>query len=447
MPAAEPIAGPVGRAEAAGLFAPLAGLSGLAVAVSGGADSVALMLLLARWREGRRAAPRLVVMTVDHGLRPEAAEEARRVAAWAGALGLDHRTLRWDGSGAKGGLQAAARAARYRLLAEACHREGLAAIVTAHHREDQAETVLLRLVRGSGVDGLSAMEAFGTVMGVALARPLLGVPRARLAATLVAAGHAHIEDPSNDDARFARVRLRRLMTALAAEGLDADRLAATARHMRRARRALDRATDELAARAARLDPAGACTLDRAVLRAAPAEIGLRLLARALMAVGGSVYRPRMERLERLYGRLAAVASGRYTLAGCRVAAGGRDVLVWREAGREGLPELSLAPGEAVLWDGRFHVALRRDAPGPVLVRALGADGWRALRAAVPAPPAVPAPVARVGVSLWRDDVLIAAPPFSPATGPTPFEVAFVGRIMADAAPGAVTGSTGLDAMN
>lgn len=429
MPAAEPKPAPIAPAEAERLFAPLARLSGLAIAVSGGADSTALMWLLARWRKAVTGAPRLVVLSVDHGLRAASADEARQVAGWARALGLAHGTLRWDGDKPASDIQARARAARYRLLAEACHRLGLQAIVTAHHREDQAETVLMRLARGSGVDGLSAMDMFGAVMGVALVRPLIAVPRARLAATLEAAGQPHIDDPSNDDARFARVRMRRIMAALEAEGLSAERLAATARHMRRARRALDAATDALADTAARLDAAGACAIDRLALRAAPAEIGLRLLARALMAVGGSAYRPRMERLERLYARVAGDESGRFTLAGCRIAAGADEIAIWREAGRAGLGELSLAPGESALWDGRFHVALGRGAARGLTVRALGEDGWRAVRTLRARPP-VPGRVARVGVSLWAGGRLVAAPHLLPANGPQPFTAAFVGRITA-----------------
>ncbi len=183
---------------------PLAPAGPLAVAVSGGADSMALLCLAARW--GKRP---LTALTVDHGLRAESAEEARRVKGWAEAQGVPHVTLAWRGEKPKANLQAAARAARYGLLAQWCRDARVEGLLLAHTLDDQAETVLLRLARGSGVNGLAAMAPATRLRGVTLLRPLLGISRARIVATLEALRQPWIEDPSNEDTRFARVRLRK----------------------------------------------------------------------------------------------------------------------------------------------------------------------------------------------------------------------------------------------
>ena len=237
--------------EASALFDGLAGLRGLLLAVSGGSDSTALLFVAARWAKKRKRAPKLLAVTVDHGLRPEAKREAATVKRLARRLGVPHRTLRWRGVKPKTGLQEAARIARYSLLAQAAVRAGYEHILTAHTLDDQAETVLLRLARGSGLTGLAGMAhasalPVGAQTAIFLVRPLLRIPKSRLVATLKAAGIGHSEDPSNRDPRFTRARLRMLMPALAREGLDARGLMRLAVRMRRAE-----ATIEFAVGAAR----------------------------------------------------------------------------------------------------------------------------------------------------------------------------------------------------
>jgi tRNA(Ile)-lysidine synthase len=388
----------------------------LALAVSGGADSMALLRLTSRWLEAI-GAPRaaLRVLTVDHGLRAEAAAEAAQVAAWTRTLGHPHHILCW-GKGAaaivQANVQEKARAARYSLLLGWCRAQGVRMLLLGHHRDDQAETFLLRLARGSGVDGLTAMPERARRAGVVILRPLLDWPKARLEATLRACGQDWIEEPSNGDPRFARVRLRRLMPALAAEGLSPERLAATARRMARARAALEQATAALLAQAARFEEAGYWRLDRGPLVAAPEEIGLRALSHVLRHVGGQSHPLRLARLEALHAWLrSGVESGGRTLAGCRILPAGRDlVLVVREPSAIG-PPFSLAPGAAALWDGRFEVGLPADAPQPAVVTALGATGRRRLRGQVTeaAWRAVPAPARPALPALWAGDEVVAVP--------------------------------------
>ena len=243
---------PVSDAEVASLFDHLAYLQQyhtLILAVSGGPDSTALMVLVARWRKTLKHRVKLIAVTVDHGLRPEAKREALAVKKLARSLRIEHRTLRWTGRKPKTGIQEAAREARYRLLGQvaqaACKAKGVAVwkargvkVLTAHTLDDQAETVLFRMMRGSGIAGLAGMRAGSPLPGcedqkIELFRPLLGVPKSRLIATLKAAKIPYADDPTNRDPRFARPRLRELMPQLAAEGLTAERLARLASRVAR----------------------------------------------------------------------------------------------------------------------------------------------------------------------------------------------------------------------
>ncbi len=299
----------------------------LVLAVSGGPDSMALLLLAARWRAARKQGPTLYAVTVDHGLRKEASREAAAVKRFARTLGVGHRTLHWTGRKPKTGLQAAARQARYRLLADAARVLGATHVLTAHTLDDQAETVLIRLSRGSGIGGLGAM-ARDTAMpvdggqGIALVRPLLGVPKARLLATLDDAGVTYADDPTNRDPAFARVRFRAMAPALEREGLTASRLSQLARRLRRA----DAALEEAAERAiADLCPdgwpvSGPVVISSAGFHALSGEVRLRVLGRAIACTGdeGPV---ELGKLEDLLDALDSADRGRRfrrTLAGAVV---------------------------------------------------------------------------------------------------------------------------------
>jgi tRNA(Ile)-lysidine synthase len=282
---------PISVLDAKRLFAEWKVAPALLLAVSGGPDSVALMWLMARWRRSLGRGPRLIAATVDHGLRAEAAREARVVKRLARELDLPHRTLRWSGEKPTTGVPAAARDARYRLLAQAAKAAGASHIVTAHTRDDQAETLLMRLLRGSGVAGLGAMERLSLRHGVVLARPLLNIPKTRLIATLNKAKIAYAEDPTNSDRAYTRPRLRALLPALAAEGGDARTLARLAARLARANEAVEVLADGaerfLALRGhGAFEPArGAIVFNAAAFAALPEEIRLRLLIRAINRLG------------------------------------------------------------------------------------------------------------------------------------------------------------------
>ncbi|MBB4424279.1 tRNA(Ile)-lysidine synthase [Bradyrhizobium sp. CIR48] len=281
---------PISAREARRLFAGLKRAPALVLAVSGGPDSVALMWLAARWQRSLARGPRLTVVTIDHGLRREAAREAREVKRLATELGLPHRTLRWRGAKPKTGLPAAAREARYRLLAQAARAVGASHVLTAHTRDDQAETLLMRLLRGSGLAGLSAMASLSERDGIVLARPLLEVPKAQLIATLRRARIGFADDPTNRDTAFTRPRLRALLPLLAAEGGDARTLVRLAARLARANAAVEVLADG-AERFLRLrdrgdaPQAGVRSFEAATFAGLPEEVRLRLLLRAINALG------------------------------------------------------------------------------------------------------------------------------------------------------------------
>jgi tRNA(Ile)-lysidine synthase len=310
---------PITRPEAEALLAPLSRFPRVALAVSGGPDSVALMHLAAAQCQARDGGPALSVLTVDHGLRAVSREEAERVGRMAASLGLPRAILVWENEGARSAsFQARARAARYDLMAAYCHAHDIPALVTAHTLDDQAETFLMRLKRGSGLDGLAAIPERGAWAGIAVIRPLLEVPKARLVATLEAAGISFVSDPSNGDPRFERARVRGGADALAALGLTSEALALSARRLRRARAALDDIAQDFLAANSEISEAGYAVIDRQALEVAPHEIALRALSQLIGAVGGGEMPVQLAKLENLLAVLRQDPAKAHTLGRCRL---------------------------------------------------------------------------------------------------------------------------------
>lgn len=367
----------------------------LGLAVSGGGDSMALLHLAAEAGIATRA------VTVDHGLRPEAADEARAVARVCAGLGVPHDILRWEGWDGRGNLMDQARRARLRLIAGWARGAGLEAVALGHTRDDVAETFLMRLARGAGVDGLAAMQAVRRAEGMVWLRPLLGIGREELRADLRRRGASWIEDPSNDNPAFDRVRMRQAMESLAALGLRPERLADVAGHLAEVRDALDLQLREAAGRLARVDR-GDVVLAPAALELPP-EILRRLLRAALQWVASAEYGPRGPALGEAMRRVSDGTT--VTLHGCRLAP--RREGLW--IGREWQAVRSVVAAVGERWDGRWEL----QAPGGadfstdgLEIRALGPDGlarcpdWRAT--GLPRPSLLAAP------SVWRGDALVAA---------------------------------------
>ncbi len=362
----------------------------LGLGVSGGGDSLAMLYLAIE------AGVAVQVATVDHGLRPEAAAEAAEVGRICAGLGVPHQILRWAWDG-RGNLQDAARRGRRRLIADWAVARGIGRVALAHTRDDVAETFLMRLARGAGVDGLAAMVACWHEGGVIWLRPLLAVSRGELRDYLRARGLGWAEDPSNDNARFERVRARRALVALHPLGLTAERLAEVAGHLAEARLALDAVASDAWGRIVS-DHGLGVVLDMDGLARIPSEVQRRLLIKVILRLAPGDYAPRGAAIQALLARLGAGKDG--VLAGCRFQRVGGRLWAFREA-RAVAGQVALA---GQVWDGLWRIE------GPALpgaqIRALGAGialcaNWRASglpRAALLASPA-----------LWHADRLIAAP--------------------------------------
>lgn len=377
----------------------------IAVAVSGGADSLALAILADGWAREKRG--RVVALTVDHGLRPNSTDEARQVGIWLRVLGIDHHILTWEANKPVTGIQAAARTARHALLLEWCRQAGVVHLLMAHQRDDQIETLLLRIGRGSGVDGLAGMAPVVERRHARILRPLLTVPRARLVALLVAKRHPWVDDPSNQDLRYGRARLRNWLARQPTEDLPATGIAASARRLARARRSLEMLTNSHLAKWVMLHPAGFAHCERALL-SGPDEIVIRSLARVLFTVSGAAYAPRQESVERLLGSMRGGGAG-WTLGGCQILVKPSGILVCREAAAIAQP-VPLRISETV-WDGRYCAQLGGFSSAGFRLGRLGETVGRELvsRCGHPAQTGIPARVRSTLPAIFDDHGVFAVP--------------------------------------
>lgn len=342
--------------DLARVFAPIARAPAIALAVSGGADSLALLLLAKRWADSLAKPPRLHVYSVDHGLRPEAAAEVAMVLRLATELGVTATGLRWDGEKPRSGLQEAARSARYGLIGAAMKTDGSAILLTAHHRNDQAETVLMRMAHGSGIEGLKGMSPMAEVEGVKLFRPLLGIDPAALRAVVDAAGLTPAIDPSNTDSHYERVRWRQTMPALGTLGLDAASLALFAERMAEADAAINQMADGCFAELVRLDGFGAARIELSPFIGLSPAIATRLLGRVLNIVGGRQKPRALGQVERLRQIIATDALPKSTtVLGCVVRLKDGAIAIAREPGRTVPPDAILVPRGELVWDERFLI--------------------------------------------------------------------------------------------
>ncbi len=345
MSAAENGGAPIADRELSILFSEFSDFRRVILAVSGGPDSMALLSLAARWRAARKNGPALVAATIDHRLRREAKREAAAVARLAKRLNIPHHTLAWAGKKPKTGLQEAARAARYSLLLGLARKAGADAIATAHTRDDQAETVLHRIARGSGIGGLAGIRRRRERDGIVLLRPLLDVAKTRLVATLRQARISFADDPSNRDPRFLRARLRELAPGLEREGIDAGKLALLARRLARANSAIEQVAAEEWKRALCGASRGVLEFDAPSYFALPAEIALRLLGRAIDGTGheGPAELGKLEALQQaLADANAANRMLKRTLAGAVIELDGHRLCVEAAPARRKPPRRTAA---------------------------------------------------------------------------------------------------------
>jgi tRNA(Ile)-lysidine synthase len=378
----------------------------LAVAVSGGSDSLALALLADRW--SRERGGEICALTVDHGLRPESGIEAHTVHAWLSARSIRHEVLTWVGEKPRTGIQAAARIARYRLLSGWCRENGCLHLLTAHHREDQIETHLIRRRARSGPDGLAGMSAIREFVDCRLLRPLLGVPSARLRALLEAERQPFVSDPSNLDRTYERSRLRTAENGMPGAA-DRPALAETIRALGFARAALQREVDSTLGRFVTTHPAGFAVLDPAIMEAVTPAVAERALSAVVAMIGGRPYPPGRDQIVRLREVLGSGRQRGHLLGGCHFVRWRRSVLALRELARAAEP-VRLTPGESVTWD-RYRVSLAATAAQPFVIGYLGSCGAAHLDRLRPRPKAaiLPRLLFPILPACWDEEGIAAVP--------------------------------------
>ena len=377
-------------------FAPFGNPPVFGLAVSGGSDSLAMLHLIAQVAPDMACTVQAI--TIDHGLRAEAADEAAYVGRICAGLGVAHSTVKWDHAETLGNLMDRARRARYALMADWARTSGIGHVAVAHTMDDQAETVLMGLARAAGIDGLSGMRSTWREGRIVFTRPFLDVSRADLRSYLTRKGIAWIDDPSNTDGRYQRIKARRALAALAPVGITAERLARVASNLDFARSALAGYTAEIAADLV-TEVAGGLQIRREQYSFQSVEMQRRLLIAALRWVSGATYAPRATAVGNV--ELAIVTGKDSTLSGCRIRLKADLITITREPRAV---VTTTCPSDQ-LWDGRWRVT------GPhapdLTLRALGAEGlrncknWREMghsRDALLVSPAV-----------WRGDALISAP--------------------------------------
>jgi tRNA(Ile)-lysidine synthase len=323
----------------------------IAVGVSGGADSMALAILLSDW--ANRQGGSVTALIVDHGLRPESGAEARSVSKALVSLGVENQILRWASDAVMTGVQSKARHARYGLMEAWCKQANVLHLAVAHHADDQAETVLMRMEKGSGSDGLSGIPQTRELEHCRLLRPLLNFRKQTLIRFLDDRGVTWVHDPSNDDPKYARTVIR---MGIVNDNVDIDGVVTSAARYARVREVAETAAARWLARYADIKPSGYLALNLSALMDAAEDTRLRVLSRAATVIGGKVYPPAISATERLFvdlvdGRAATISGSLFTVKK-------DDVMVFREM--RNLPNAQSFAGHEILWDGRFSIARHRD---------------------------------------------------------------------------------------
>ena len=387
----------------------------IAVAVSGGGDSVALTLLMHQWAEKNGA--KVHAFTVDHGLRPGSRAEAENLHAALTKRGIRHEILTWVGDKPVTHIQERARAARYALLLDACRRENISLLAVAHNQEDQIETFWMRLSKGSGLDGLAAMAPSRLVDGIRVLRPLIGFTRADLRQVCKDFGAEWVEDPSNANPQFLRVKLRQFEDLLAFEGMTPQRLAQTLQKFEEARDALSVFAERAAEQVLRYEPAGFARLSLPDWKKLPAEIQRRVLSSALMAIAPRDYAPGFEALDQARADMAADGFTGRTLNDCEIFPGAAgEALICREAATASARSVLR---EGLIWEGAFQVSEYREmleSGAPLEIGILGEEGLSLLRQKNKTDSAffarlesLPFKVRKTLPALWKGEILVAIP--------------------------------------
>jgi tRNA(Ile)-lysidine synthase len=349
----------------------------VAIATSGGADSMCLALLAAQWAQ--QFSVKIVCLIVNHNLRAEAGEEAQIIADFLNKQGMESHILEWVGDKPTSGIQNNAREARYCLLCEWCNQHNVEILLTAHNMHDQAETIMMRIQHGTGIDGLAGIPVYTERQGVKIIRPLLRYSRQQILATLQASNWQYIEDPSNSNNKFTRVKIRQLLEKLDAENLLANRLNTLASNAARAVSFINKFVNKTLKNIAKKKRLGYITLDFEKFIELEEEIALRVLCRVFNYFNKADYAPRLESLIYVYKQIKHGVKFHITLAGCEVKGDGNMITIWRENAnmeREARTLQALTVGKEMLWDKRFIIKADKD---NLFVRQTMLEDWQIIK--------------------------------------------------------------------
>ncbi len=335
-------------------FEPIKTLEHIGLGVSGGVDSVALMFMVFHWAKTKKTPPKIMVYSVNHGLRDEAINECEFVKGEAKKLGFKTQVLTW-GEKPKSALQENARKARYKLIGQAMARNNTQILLTAHHAFDQAETILMRMANGSGIKGLVGMDRFSQVENIKIFRPLLDVPPDRLAKIIEKAGIKAIKDPSNFDEKYERVRWRKMLPSLFALGLNEERLNKFSARLKRATIALDEMSNSLFSEKVEIDDFGVARILKTELEKVVEELQIRLIQKLLQKVGGKQKPFALNQIEELTRQIIGRNFKKQTLHGCIIEQKKNHIIFAREISKIQTKEIKLTDQKEIIWDNRFLI--------------------------------------------------------------------------------------------
>ena len=345
----------------------------IAVATSGGADSMCLLYLTQLWCNDHNL--ELTALIVDHKLRTESTAEAQEVANIIQDRSIKAKVLTWEGKKPEANIHHHARKARYKLLTDYCKREGIEKLLVAHNLQDQAETVLLRIYRGSGIDGIAGINRYIKFNGIEVIRPLLEVNRQQIEDTLKIAEWPWIEDPSNQNLKFDRVKVRQFIEKLPDKGTWLNRINLLASNARRAKDYLHQVTAEKLESCVEFNEFGYASLNLNEFLKLHEEIGLRVLVVIFKALSGKEFKPRLNNLEHLYYKIQSKGLFTVTLGNLKIKSKKSLIIFYREL--YALEEkVALKAGITCVWDHRFQIKLQNSG---FFVGGLGQENWLKIR--------------------------------------------------------------------
>ena len=342
----------------------------IGIGVSGGGDSMALLLLSAEWAHNNNRS--LKVVTIDHGLRPGSPSECTYVKNISDKLAIEHTTLKWLEK-PSGNLQNSARGARHKLFSDWTKIKKVSVVLLGHTLDDNAETIISRLIRGSGIDGLTGISKNKTINSLTLFRPLITITREDLRRYLQEKEISWIDEPSNYDERFDRVKIRNLLPQLSGVGLTANKLVALSGHMERAKEALNYEVFSFAKQNVQQTIWGDLEINLDAFIKTSKEYQFRLLAVALRWISGKFYRPRFNSLERL---LALLTTGSrlqgMSLMGCIIKCDGEMIKISREFSAIPPPFLAVKP--KFVWEKKWQLVIDLPKLHNIKIGPLGKEG-------------------------------------------------------------------------